>query len=262
MQPMPPTGAPQLSSPSSGDICKPLDVVGHLLLVRPVEFLPDFPTSNGNRDAVRIDICDLSANDERGQWGAVYRDALWFGRVLVSGLRRQIGDLVLGRMSQGVAKPGQNPPFNLVDMMPDPQAVSAAQQWLSQHPEFSNGNAQSSTSASAPPAPVASAPPAPYPPQQQPQYPAGQPYGVQPQGQYPAGQPYAPAPVPQPTQYPVAGGYQQAAPAYGPQASAQPAAAPTSAGPLTPGVQPGADPFSMLSAEQKAALAAMGFPTP
>jgi hypothetical protein len=266
MQPLP-NGSAQLSSPSSGDILKAADIVGHLLIVRPVEFLPDFPTSNGNRDAVRIDVCDLSANDEKGQWGAVSRDALWFGRVLVSGLRRQIGEIVLGRMSQGVAKPGQSPPFNLVDMMPDAEAVSAAQQWLAQHPDFASGHAQSSASASAPPAPVVAPPPTPVPVPAQQQYaPQGQPYPPQQPAQYPGGQ-YPPAPVPQQPQpiyqpYPAqpyapgttaVGGQQYMQPQ--PQQQPQP-------GPLTPGVNPNLDPYAALTDEARAALKAIGFQPP
>lgn len=253
---------PSLSSPSAGDICKPLDVVGHLLLIRPVEFLPEFATSNGLRDAVRIDIADLSANDDQGQWGAVYRDALWFGRVLVAGLRRQIGEIVLGRMAQGVAKPGQNPPFNLVDMIPDPQAVAAAQSWLALHPEFANGSATSTPTTTPQPAPVVAPPPAPYPPTPpQPQYvpgpvPAYGPPQPPPQGYGPV----PPAPVPPP---PAHINPQQQAPYQWPTGAvpvAPPAAPPASAPPAaTAPVDPNADPYTLLSPEQRAALEAIGF---
>lgn len=143
----------ELSSPRAGDIIKPSDVVGHLLIVRPIEFLPDFPTSNGNRDAVRVDVADLNANTDSGDWGITYRDALWFGRVLVSGLRRQMGEMVLGWMAQGIGKPGQNPPFQLTDAMGNTEAVRAAQQWLNAHPEFEN-TAQTVAPQSGPPAPL------------------------------------------------------------------------------------------------------------
>lgn len=229
MQPMPNGNGNQLSSPSSGDICKPLDVVGHLLVVRPVEFLPDFATSLGARDAVRIDVCNLNALDDRGQPGVVYRDALWFGRMLVSGLRRQIGETVLGRMAQGVAKPGQNPPFNLVDMMADPGAVNAAQTWLNAHPEFFTGQASSSTPAAAQPQPT-----------QTPYNPAGQTY-VPPQ----------PTPAPGYTQYSVQPATTQAT--YVPPAVTQ-AAAPAP----RPAVNPNADPWGSMTDEQRNALAALG----
>lgn len=289
---MQPNPTQQFSSPSAGDICKPLDVVGHLLLVRPVEFLPDFQTSLGVRDAIRIDIADLSANDQSGQWGAVYRDALWFGRVLVAGLRRQIGDLVLARMATGVAKPGQNPPFNLVDMVPDAQAVAAGQQWIAQHPEFLNGHAISSPAQTPVPAPVVAAAPAPYPPTpQQQQYTPG-PVPAYGPAQTPISGPVPPAPVPAPyvEQYPGqhvqaqamnAAAIQSAQPGfgtYGPSDAVRqssPSAAPVPpvgavphASTQVPGAPvPAVDPtmsaeqvFAQLSAEQQAALRAIGFP--
>lgn len=239
-----------LSSPAGGgDVLKPADVLGHLLLVRPVEFVPDMPTQFGNTDTIRVDVADLSANDENGQWGAVYRDAMWFGRVLVGGLRKQIGEIVLGKMSQGVAKPHQSAPNILVDMMPDPNAVATAQAWLAQHPEFADGRGHASQSATAPPAPIVQPHNGPVPVQGVPG---------------PVGGPWPPSPVPAPVSAPNA--YQQSVPVYGPGVTTgnvtmpanpnitygggQPSYAPTSAP---------ADPFANLTEEQKAALAAIGF---
>lgn len=233
----------ELSSPRQGDIVKPSDVVGHLLIVRPVEFLPEFLTSNGARDTVRVDVADLNANTDDGQWGVVFRDALWFGRVLVAGLRRQMGELVLGWMTQGIGKPGQNPPFLLTDAMGNADAVRVAQQWLNQHPEF-----EATTSTVAP----SSAPPA-----QQAQAPLPLPGGA-PQQQAPVPAQYPPTAAPAPQGVP-------APPA--PPAAPQPAGSATL--PIPGGAQPAVVNAQMpnaqsalanLSAEQKAALAALGYP--
>jgi hypothetical protein len=245
---------PTLSSPSGGgDVLKPADVLGHLLLVRPVEFITDMPTQFGNTDTIRVDVVDLSASDVNGQWGVVYRDAMWFGRALVGGLRKQIGEFVLGKMGQGVAKPHQSAPNILVDMMPDPNAVATAQLWLAQHPEFAEGKAQASgVPASAPPAPAQAPGP--------PLWATG-----------PVTAPPVQVNTPQP--------YQQSMPVYGPgvptntyTAGTNPVNpnvtyAPTPAGNVPgPGGQPTyaptvnpADPFAGLTEEQKAALAAIGF---
>jgi hypothetical protein len=261
-----------LSSPSGGgDVLKPADVLGHLLLVRPVEFIPEMPTQYGPTDTIRVDVADLSANDGRGQWGAVYRDAMWFGRILVGGLRRQIGEIVLGQMSQGVSKPGQSAPNILVDMMPDPQAVATAQAWLAQHPEFADGRGQASESASAPPAPVIQPHTGPVPVQGVPA-PANAAWP-------PSGVP-APAYAAPPAQVPGPQAYQQSVPVYGPgttnpyTAGTNTTTYPITSGnvamppnvTVTTGGQPTyapttnpADPFAGLTEEQKAALAAIGF---
>jgi hypothetical protein len=254
---MHPSASQPFSSPSAGDICKPLDVIGHLLLVRPIEFLPDFPTSNGARDAVRVDICDLSVNDESGQWGAVYRDALWFGRVLVSGLRRQIGELVLARMAQGIAKPGQNPPFNLVDMVSDARAVAAGQSWIAQHPEFGNGHASSSPAPAPVSAPVVTPTQAPYPPMPQQQYAPG-PVPAYGPPQAVTG-PVPPAPVPP---YPTHQAPPNAQPGYGPVPVAGANPQPNNPTSAAPAADPNVDPYTLLSPEQRAALEAIGFRRP
>jgi hypothetical protein len=137
---------------------KPAEIIGHLLIVRPLEFVPDVPTTLGPKDAVRCDVSDLNANNPDGSFGVVYRDVLWFGRVLIGGLRRQIGDLVLAWMAQGISKPGQNPPFMLTDAMGDTNARTAAQTWLNTHPEFD------ATTAPAAPVNIGQAPPGALPP--------------------------------------------------------------------------------------------------
>jgi hypothetical protein len=44
----------------------------------------------------------------------------------VSSLRSRIGQRVLARLEQGVAKPGQNPPWLIADASTDAKAVKAA----------------------------------------------------------------------------------------------------------------------------------------
>lgn len=211
----------ELSSPRQGDIIKAADVVGHLLIVKPVEFLPDFETSNGLRDAIRVDVCDLNATNPAGGYGVVYRDALWFGRVLVSGLRRQMGELVCGWMAQGVGKPGQNPPFQLTDAVTSPEAVTIIQAWLNAHPEFESPTATTAPIAGPVP-PVANRMPLPGA--------VSTPNGA-------TAAPGIPAP-PAPAAAPLA-------------APAAPMALPTT---------PALNPLGSLSDEQRQALAALGYP--
>lgn len=143
----------ELSSPRNADMLKPADIVGHLLIVRPLEFVPDVQTTLGPKDAVRCDVSDLNQNNPDGSYGVIFRDVLWFGRQLIPGLRRQIGECALGWMSQGISKPGQNPPYMLTDAMGDLPARTAAQSWLNLHPEF-DAATTTTTAPAAPPAPA------------------------------------------------------------------------------------------------------------
>lgn len=156
-----------LSSPKSvGDILGPADVLGHLLVCIPTEYVEGIVTvhsaKNGPQDAVRVDVAVLTAQNADGSHGVVYRDVLWFNAFLRSALRKQLGDTVLARMGQGTAKPGQDAPYLLQDAMNDAQAVAFAEQWLAQHPEFEAVAAKSMAGAAniSAPAPAVAAPPA------------------------------------------------------------------------------------------------------
>jgi hypothetical protein len=125
------------SAPAGGgDIAKPEDLRGHLLIVRPMDFRPGVSTSFGVTDAIAVDIADLSAADPSTGQPRVYKGALWFNVMLVNGLKTQIGEPVLGRMVQGLAKAGQSPPWQLESAIKDTQAVAAGQAWMAAHPEF------------------------------------------------------------------------------------------------------------------------------
>lgn len=118
---------------SGGDKLPPADVVTHLLLVKPTEFRPDVQTKDyGLSDAIQVDVCDLDA--ESGP--TVYRDALWFNKMLLSGLKKQIGEVVLGWMDTGVAKGKQDPPYMLVDATGDAAAMARGTAWLAANPQF------------------------------------------------------------------------------------------------------------------------------
>ena len=67
------------------------------------------PTALGEKDAIRADVAILDGN----QAGEAIDDALVFPRVLIGQLRSKTGGMVLGRLGQGTAKPGQNAPWKL-----------------------------------------------------------------------------------------------------------------------------------------------------
>lgn len=96
---------------------------GHLLLIRPHNFEEKVQTANGQRDAIRATIHVVDT-------GEVMESTLIFPRVLVTQLRDRIGGKVLGRLTQGAAKPGQNPPWMLQDATD--QDIAQARQYEQQ----------------------------------------------------------------------------------------------------------------------------------
>lgn len=235
------------SAQTMGDILPLKEVIGHLLLIAPTEYVTGINTTYTKpgdelADAIRCDVAVLTQQDAEGQYGVVYRGCLWFNVVRLS-LRKSIpdtinGDAVLARVGQAPAKPGQDPQYTLVDAMADEQAVAFATAWLDAHPEFmavamnEARRAAAEGPAGAPPAgqPVpgknATAGPVPTAPSVAPVPPAG------PATAAPAGN----------VALPGFGG------AAGPQAGATVAAAPT------PG--PAADLIAALSPDEKAKLLA------
>lgn len=88
------------------------DYLGKLLLIEPVAFESGVKTSLGERDAVRADVTVIDAD---GDGPEELKDTLIFPRVLISQTRSLVGEKVLGRLGQGEAKPGQNPPWKLLE---------------------------------------------------------------------------------------------------------------------------------------------------
>lgn len=87
------------------------DHLGALILFEVHGIETGISTMHGIADAVRVDAIVIEgpgAGDE-------YNDALLFQKVLGSQLRRSIGRKVLGRLTQGVAKPGKSAPWQLAE---------------------------------------------------------------------------------------------------------------------------------------------------
>jgi hypothetical protein len=83
---------------------------GRLLLIEPTTLEEDVPTVNGiAKYAIRADVTILDGPTA----GAVLSDTLIFPKVLTGQLRSRIGQKVLGRLGQGAAQPGKNPPWTL-----------------------------------------------------------------------------------------------------------------------------------------------------
>lgn len=185
-----PTGP--IQGASVGDELKYNELSGALLLVVPTEHVQQIQTVHGLTDAVRANVIVLDG----AQAGRELQDTLIFPRVLKSSLKSKIGQIVVGRLSQGQAKVGQNAPW--IFITPSDAELAQAQQFVAQ---------RAARQVSAPAAAPVQQAPAPYRMEYQ-QPPA--------QGHYQG----APAPTAQP-------------PVYAPPASSFPAPAPFQPQPAT-----------------------------
>ena len=90
---------------------------GRLLLIKPSRVEVGVATSLGPRDATVADVHVLDGDDPAGP----RKDAFIWPKVLQAQLRSKVGTgrYVLGRLTQGVAKPGQNAPWKLADATED-----------------------------------------------------------------------------------------------------------------------------------------------
>lgn len=109
------------SDPAEPSVVKFDDINGRLLLIDVIKVETQVPTTFGDSDAIRADIAVLDGADK----GTEYDDVLIFPRVLFRQLERFVGGKVVGRLGQGVKKPGQNPPWKLTAATDDEKATAA-----------------------------------------------------------------------------------------------------------------------------------------
>lgn len=102
---------------------KVADLVGHLLIIEPVEYKSAIPTSFGEAEAIEVNLVDLDANTE-------HQSVLFFNVALRNGLRNHIGSKVLARIGLGTAKPGRSAPFILISATDNAEDVKKATTYL------------------------------------------------------------------------------------------------------------------------------------
>jgi hypothetical protein len=110
----------QPSKPGAGVDLQPL--LGSLLLITVHGTEREIATVHGVADAIRADV-DVLDGMLRGEHHA---DVFLFPRVLQGQLRGHIGGKVIGRLTQGVAKPGKNAPWQLADATDGDIAIGKA----------------------------------------------------------------------------------------------------------------------------------------
>ncbi len=117
----------EFSSPAAATGIQWASYEGRLLLFTVNAVESDINTRFGNSDAVRATVDVLDGPDE----GEGYADTLVFPKVLQAQLRPSVGGRVLGRLTKGNAKPGQNPAWRLDDPTEDDKAV--ARKFIAEH---------------------------------------------------------------------------------------------------------------------------------
>lgn len=113
-------------APSTGGTgVKPADLEGHVLVVQPLEHVTGISTSFGEKDAIRVNVHDITAKES-------HEDVLFFGTALIGSLKRDIGKTLLGKLGKGEARPGQSAPWILIDLTSNEKAVKAASTYMAQ----------------------------------------------------------------------------------------------------------------------------------
>jgi hypothetical protein len=103
--------ADQFDNPGATTAINLADLKGRLLLLKPSRVETGISTVLGTKDATVVTVHVLDGTDS----GQVYTEAFIWPKVLQMQLRPNVGTgrYYLGRLGQGLAKPGQNPPWNL-----------------------------------------------------------------------------------------------------------------------------------------------------
>ena len=110
---------------TGGGSIKPAELEGHVLVVEPLEYVASISTSFGDKDAIRVNVHDITAKES-------HEDVLFFGTALIGSMKKDIGKKLLGKMSKGEAKPGQSAPWILVDLTGNEKAVAAASKYMTE----------------------------------------------------------------------------------------------------------------------------------
>ena len=126
-EPAAPAGGDPFGMPSGGGSgSKIADDLGQALLVRPIEFKPEFKTQHGIIDAIQADWIVLTGPEA----GQVREGSLIFQTMLVGDLKKILANpstpFMVGVLTTGEAKPGKNAPYLFAT--PDEAQVALARQ--------------------------------------------------------------------------------------------------------------------------------------
>ena len=124
----------------SGDRLNPRDIIDHLLIIWPIEYVAHSPTVHSRpdrpSDLIIVDVVDLDQPDENGFQGALYQHVWWRQSRLIAKCRDRIGQRLLCYMTKAAPKPGFNPAFELLSAKGDAEALARGEAWIKAHPNF------------------------------------------------------------------------------------------------------------------------------
>lgn len=109
--------------PGTGDRVDLKELNGSLLYISVKELVKDVVTEYGPTDAIRCDVAVLDGTKKAES----YTDTLIFPSVLVGQLKSAVGSVdpnIVGRLGQGLAKPGRSAPWILNEPTQDDLAVA------------------------------------------------------------------------------------------------------------------------------------------
>lgn len=119
----------------SGEKIRPDDVLGHLLLVWAIQYIPHSPTKfttvGKPSDVIVVDAVDLTS-------GVVGKRSWWRQSRLIRDLKPKIGkpNPILVVIQRDIASQGAQAPYDMVSMSADPAAVQTANAWFQANPDF------------------------------------------------------------------------------------------------------------------------------
>lgn len=122
-------GDPNQPQHEEGDRFSAEDAENRVIIVRPMEYIPDMPLRDTRGDAVKLNVVDL--NDG----GRLYRGTLWFSGRLIKAFKHSLGTPFLGYVTKEKLPSGYRG-WSFVSLAGNAEYEAAAQAWLAQNPEF------------------------------------------------------------------------------------------------------------------------------
>lgn len=146
----------EYEGPNLDDRFQLRDHVDRLVAIKVEKYEPAVTTKRGDKPAVGATVTVIDGPDA----GRTFTDSLLFGAVIVPQLKEKVGRHVLGRIYEGEAKNGDNPPYKLREATD--QETEYAVRFLADKPAQAPAAAQPATPAAAAAAPAGAAPRAPW----------------------------------------------------------------------------------------------------
>lgn len=120
------------------------ELMGRLLVVEPTEHETGIQTTFGEKEAIRATVTVIDQDEPEA-----YENVLIFGLVMIGQLRPRLGQMVLGRLTQGAPKAGQKPPWRIEEATAQDQKLGG--DWLRNRKATPFATAAAAPDAGAPP---------------------------------------------------------------------------------------------------------------